>query len=361
MNKKGGFTLIELLAVIVILTIIAVIAVPIVLNIIDETKNNAGLRSAEMYVKAAELSIAQSTLKDINIPDDEYTIKDGDICLNDGCTETLKVEVNGEVPTSGKITIAGGNISSLELTYKDGKTIVKNSDGDLVYQDSSGSVKLCTANTSLAKALVWQGNADPTQATSYAEEGVGSLASEAGAYAKGVAYTCNFGETDDSKNLTFFVLSSTEDTVTLISGSNLGGTVAWCASGSDNSCDADGAKAALTERTANWSSANGGKLSEEQMLTIKLPTANQIAEVIGQTFSGSSISGLPKWLYSHAKAPIAYGYWTSTPKDRTSTPLPGMSDLAWNVIYDGRVSDSGVNSGSGYGVRPVITISKSNV
>ena len=46
MNKKGGFTLIELLAVIVILAIIAVIAVPIVLNIIDESKDNAGLRSA---------------------------------------------------------------------------------------------------------------------------------------------------------------------------------------------------------------------------------------------------------------------------------------------------------------------------
>ena len=68
---KKGFTLIELLAVIVILilAIIAVIAVPIVLNIINESKDNAGLRSAEMYVKAAELSIAQSTLKDKNIRD----------------------------------------------------------------------------------------------------------------------------------------------------------------------------------------------------------------------------------------------------------------------------------------------------
>ena len=80
MNKKG-FTLIELLAVIVILAIIAVIAVPIVLNIIDETKNNAGLRSAEMYVKAAELSIAQSTLKDKNITDGTYNLKDGDILI----------------------------------------------------------------------------------------------------------------------------------------------------------------------------------------------------------------------------------------------------------------------------------------
>ena len=40
MNKKG-FTLIELLAVIVILAIIALIAVPIVLGIIDNTKESS--------------------------------------------------------------------------------------------------------------------------------------------------------------------------------------------------------------------------------------------------------------------------------------------------------------------------------
>ena len=38
---KNGFTLIELLAVIVILSIIALIAVPIVINIIDDTKEKA--------------------------------------------------------------------------------------------------------------------------------------------------------------------------------------------------------------------------------------------------------------------------------------------------------------------------------
>ena len=128
-----GFTLIELLAVIVILAIIAVIAVPIVLNIIDETKDNAGLRSAEMYVKAAELSIAQSTLKDKNITDGTYNLKDGDICLNDGCTDTLKVEVNGKVPESGTITITNGNISDLSIVLNE-KTIIKNEEGKLIYQ-----------------------------------------------------------------------------------------------------------------------------------------------------------------------------------------------------------------------------------
>ena len=44
---KNGFTLIELLAVIVILAIITLIAVPIVLNIINDSKESSLLRSAE--------------------------------------------------------------------------------------------------------------------------------------------------------------------------------------------------------------------------------------------------------------------------------------------------------------------------
>jgi type IV pilus assembly protein PilA len=47
---KKGFTLIELLAVIVILAIIALIATPIVLNIINDTKESAALRSADFYL-----------------------------------------------------------------------------------------------------------------------------------------------------------------------------------------------------------------------------------------------------------------------------------------------------------------------
>ena len=55
-NNKA-FTLIELLAVIVILAIIALIATPIVLNIIKDSRESSGLRSAEMYLDAVEQSV----------------------------------------------------------------------------------------------------------------------------------------------------------------------------------------------------------------------------------------------------------------------------------------------------------------
>ena len=134
-----GFTLIELLAVIVILAIISVIAVPIVLNIIDETKDNATLRSADFYLDAVETSIATSTLKNKNISDGTYNIlESGNICLSydadNKCIEELIVEVKGEVPSVGStIIITSGKISAIELKYGE-KTIVKNEKGELIYQ-----------------------------------------------------------------------------------------------------------------------------------------------------------------------------------------------------------------------------------
>ena len=125
MNKKG-FTLIELLAVIVILAIIALIATPIVLNIIDDTKEESSLRSAEFYLKGLELSIAQEILEEENIPDGVYNVlENGNICLSDeDCTNPLTVEVKGKKPESGTILIQNGQIKDVSLNI-DNKIVVK--------------------------------------------------------------------------------------------------------------------------------------------------------------------------------------------------------------------------------------------
>src|SRR5574344_541510 len=52
---RKGFTLIELLAVIVVLAIIALIATPIVMNMIQNSRSNAYIRSCEGIEKAAEI------------------------------------------------------------------------------------------------------------------------------------------------------------------------------------------------------------------------------------------------------------------------------------------------------------------
>ena len=54
--RNKGFTLIELLAVIVILAIIALIATPIILNIINNSREQAKQRTAELIAKEVELA-----------------------------------------------------------------------------------------------------------------------------------------------------------------------------------------------------------------------------------------------------------------------------------------------------------------
>ena len=55
--KNNGFTLIELLAVIVILAIIALIATPIILGIINDARDSAKTRSAELVATGVEYAI----------------------------------------------------------------------------------------------------------------------------------------------------------------------------------------------------------------------------------------------------------------------------------------------------------------
>ena len=128
---KKGFTLIELLAVIVILAIIALIATPIVLSIIEETKESAVLRSAEYYLSAVENSIAKKSLSigGSFSPNTCEVQEDGNLLCDE--TETLEVEVSGEKPSSGTITFEKGKIISVELTQSN-KTIVKKEKGELV-------------------------------------------------------------------------------------------------------------------------------------------------------------------------------------------------------------------------------------
>ena len=127
---KKGFTLIELLAVIVILAIIALIATPIVLNVINDVKKSATLRSAEFYLNAVEQSIMKKNMNEGGSfsPNICEVQSDGNL-LCDG-TDTLEVETNGEKPSSGTITFEKGKINNILLNLGN-KNIVKNYKGEL--------------------------------------------------------------------------------------------------------------------------------------------------------------------------------------------------------------------------------------
>ena len=72
---RKGFTLIELLAVIVILAIIALIATPIILGIINNSKEESYKRSIEVYAKALENAIVDYQLKNNRVPESISELK----------------------------------------------------------------------------------------------------------------------------------------------------------------------------------------------------------------------------------------------------------------------------------------------
>ncbi|MDO4963581.1 MAG: prepilin-type N-terminal cleavage/methylation domain-containing protein [bacterium] len=125
--KEKGFTLIELLAVIVILAIIALIAVPIVIDIIEDSKREAKVRSAENYLKEVELAIAKENLNR------EFNPINCDIMFQTlYCDGTpLPVEVDGEIPESAHIYFQNGTITNAMLYMNPDYVVVKNGNDKL--------------------------------------------------------------------------------------------------------------------------------------------------------------------------------------------------------------------------------------
>ena len=117
--KNRGFTLIELLAVLVILSIIALIAVPIIQNMIRDSRKNATLRSAEFYIDAINETIASRQASiDFDLDDGTYNINsDGNLCLDDECSDIFEVEVENTRPTSGSVDIENNRVVSVSSLY----------------------------------------------------------------------------------------------------------------------------------------------------------------------------------------------------------------------------------------------------
>lgn len=106
MNKKG-FTLIELLAVIVILAIIALIATPIILNIINDSREKSNLRSVEAFGKATETAVARLMM--------EANYDGGKITCASGASGTAKCSADNDVEVT--ITYSGSTVNCQEYSY----------------------------------------------------------------------------------------------------------------------------------------------------------------------------------------------------------------------------------------------------
>ena len=328
-EKNKGFTLVELLAVIVILALIALIATPIILNVINDAKKQAAKDSAYGYMDAVEKYIVSSELEDKSIKDGTYRVEE----LN-----SMGVSVKGSTPDNGNIEIKNSSVKSYDIGI-DGYVVI------------NGKVDKVSTTKSFKNGT----------AVYYNPETGNKCSKEAAKSTTGTRSGC----------MKWYVFNDKEGnaTVNVILDHNTTARVAWNSTGSNS--EMKEAADTLKTDTSTWKN------------TARLITANEIAKITGHpTFDASkenqkyfyldsnnqtqtaNASNKSKyaWLFDYTKECTNYGcnkqdsstegYWTSTRKIGETT--------IWHVNREGFLSAHGMTLNC-YGVRPVITISKSNI
>ena len=332
-EKNKGFTLVELLAVIVILALIALIATPIILNVINDAKKQAAKDSAYGYMDAVEKYIVSSELEDKSIQDRTYSVEE----LN-----SMGVSVKGSTPDNGNIEIKNSSVKSYDIGI----------DGYVV---RNGKVEKVSTTKSFKNGTAVYYNPETRKKCSESES----------KSTTGTKRGC----------MKWYVFNDKEGnaTVNVILDHNTTANVAYNSTGSNS--EMKEVKIALENDTKDWKN------------TARLITANEVAKItkhptFDATQSGQSWFCLDTnkpdttnwcskaqgtseyaWLFDYTyectnygcnKADSSnYGYWTSTPSEDSSTE-------AWRVDRNGFLRGNGV-ADAFHGIRPVITISKSNI
>ena len=392
LKNKKGFTLIELLAVIVVLAIIALIATPIVMNTIKNAKKGAAERSADNYIKQVETAVAEAKLEKNSVPNGTYTIdNNGNLIGTELPNGKLEIEMSGNKPSDGKVAIKNGGVSQagtklvvgdfilqynqekkrLEAIEK-GNTSVTYTNGEVVYFNVSTGTKCSSLDYTLANSNTGYNGINPS--------------SEQTSCLKFYAFNDDGG-----------------DTINLILDHNTTATIAWNSSGSNKSGPSE-VLTQLNNDTKSWvgteiqsnytmdqSTHSGSKYTiDYSEYKARLITAQEVAQITGNaswdekttvnyyyldsktskasdTCTDGNTTGCSYgWLYDRTNTSCidrgclnnsdqeTYGYWTA------SSRASGFY-FVWRVRYSSHVGGNTAGDANAFGVRPVITVSKSNL
>lgn len=367
-NKKG-FTLIELLAVILILGIIALIAIPTIITIVDESKLEAFKTSVDNLVSAVE-NDCQIDILQGKTPNTEYKFIDG--------VPSKDINIKGKLPETGIITLDDKCNISLNLSsgkYSATKTLLSNE----VFVDMNDGF-----NGNHGKYIVYDNG---TEVYFNPETGLKCSAGESQSET-GIKSGCMKWHifNDDENN----------SRVNMILAHNTTGILVWHNT-NDNRTGPSTALTQLNDDTINWIgvpkridsySLNNGVANytiNYEGYNARFITANEIAKITNfNGFNELNYSSL-KWYYLDSNDKnyvyrtagqsnygwlfgytnwctesgcsnddyMTNGYWTAT-------AVSGAITNAWYVYSDSTLN-SHLVANANVGVRPVITIHKSNL
>ena len=212
MKKKKGFTLIELLAIIVILAIIAVITVPLILGIIDDSKEKASIASAYGFKDAIEKNYAKRLLNN-----NEQNLN-GTYMIENGKLNNQEILASGTKPSNGILTYENNKLVSGCLTI-DGYKVQYQNDKFTATKGECGAEEgylTCSGNEYLSnEALAYAPANVPTQQNAceaYAVEYLNYIdnVEEAHAFCNGETITHNNNEYSFQEYMDFNALEEME-------------------------------------------------------------------------------------------------------------------------------------------------------
>ena len=351
--KKKGFTLIELLAVIVILAVIAVIATPAVLNIIEDSKKSAAEASARSIVGAAKTHYMKNIME--NKPNSNVDLSTG----------TLKYD--GEQAKKGLLSYdANGNVSG--KMYISGYCVEVASDGTITStktNESECSIDIPEVTTYANGTVVYYNPETNTKCTS--AEAVSTTGTKTGCMKW---YAFNYDGSDKVNLLLDHDTTAEVAWVTKEDYVEAGGTVEEYGSVGNTSKGPITALKQLESDTASWNSTIKN--------TARLIEASEIAKITGyqnwnnnwyyfhdntQTeYTGAAGTNKYAWLFDNTYNCTTYGCNVADPSTHgywTNTAVSSVSATAFYVFCDGKMNNLNVSHAVNYGVRPVITVSKS--
>ena len=371
---KKGFTLIELLAVIVILAVIALITTPMILGVIETSKESSAKVSAYGYIDAVETQVAINELdaNKTNIEDGVYEVEE--------LKNTYGLVVKGELPTSNSwVKIEKGQVVDYSLKMgeyvvnysESGVTITKG--GEITTKPDgltkSGATKVEASETDTHKGIVYL---DPTDLTKVcnAENSVSTTETKTGC-------------------MKWYIFNDDGNNYTMILDHNTTARIRW---NDDN-------KNVSYEESNLYSAVQDLKTTSSWIVEPRLITAEEINTITGKTDFDSTSSNSwyyldtvtqtkeiftetkrskYDWLYNNltlcktdnidygcsiedkniytgygtAGEGNTYAYWIATIVGDTN------GTNVWRVTRAGSLGDYSSNNPN-HGIRPVITISKS--